>query len=70
MIPTGGVVPSALSRDDGRTQSEAVMDYRNNVERMRQDWRDEDTERHWMLAYWATVIVGGLVMFYAGTGGL
>lgn len=46
------------------------MDYRNNVERLRQDWRDEGTERRWMLAYWATVIVGGLVMFYAGTGGL
>lgn len=70
MIPTGGVVRQAISGDDVFTQSEAVMDYRNNVKMLAKQWREDDREAAWMVAYWAVVLVGGMVMFYAGTGGL
>lgn len=46
------------------------MNYQDRRNQLLQDWRDEDVERRWMVAHWATVIVGGLVMFYAGTGGV
>ena len=46
------------------------MNYWERRRVMESYWRDEDTERRWMFAYWATVIVGGLVMFISATGGL